>query len=207
MLVGTLEVEVSGPAEVVALLQHGAVRAARVDPHVKCVGAALELIGGRPVGRKFDAVEDFSGCLLEPKIGAFGGYFGCDAADHLGVDVALAVGIVECRDRHTPGALAADAPVRAVLNGRTDAVLAPARDEIHVVERFECALAVTALVERDEPLVDRTEDNRRLGAPAVRVAVVDFLFRDQGAVLSYDLEHAEVGGRWLLRLVEHGEAN
>ena len=120
--------------------------------------------------------------------------FGCYRADHAGIDESVAVGIVERGDRHAPGALAANAPVRTVLHGRADAVLAPGGDKVDLIEAVQRALAVAALVERDEPLIHCTEDDGSLGAPAVRIAVLDLFLGDQRAIGGNDFKYANIGG-------------
>ena len=47
--------------------------------------------------------------------------------------------------------------------------------KVHILECLECALAVAAFVERDEPLIHRAKNHGSLGAPAMRVAVGDGL--------------------------------
>src|SRR5262249_46302145 len=93
------------------------------------------------------------------------------------------------RDRHTPGALARDAPIRATFDHAVDAFLAPGRIPVDVVaDRLECARAQSFLIHADEPLRRRTEDHRRAVAPAMRIAVCDLLAREQYAALAQDVD-------------------
>ena len=86
----------------------------------------------------------------------------------------LAALAVEGQDRHAPHALARDGPVGAVRDHVVDALLAPARDPLHVAcgspSSARCA-AAPCLVERDEPLLGGAEERRVLAAPAVRIGV------------------------------------
>ena len=90
---------------------------------------------------------------------------------------------VERRNRHTPRALARDAPVRAIGHHIEDAVAAPRRNPFHLVidgmlRRFAqrprrpvLAPDGRVAVHPDEPLGGREEDHRVVAAPAVRVLV------------------------------------
>ena len=79
----------------------------------------------------------------------------------------------EQRDRHAPGALARDAPVRPVLDHAGDALLAPGRRPLHFLDVAQRVRAQALLVHADEPLRRGAEDHRRLVAPAMRIAVLD----------------------------------
>ena len=85
----------------------------------------------------------------------------------------------EQRDRHAPGALARDAPVRAGRDHAVDALLAPGRDPLHALDLAQRVLAQPLLVHADEPLRRGAEDHRRLVAPAMRVAVAQRLLVQQ----------------------------
>ena len=62
--------------------------------------------------------------------------------DRRGEHRFAAAGAVERRDRHTPGALARDAPVRAVRDHVVDAVVAPGRNPLDpLVDRVKGGLA------------------------------------------------------------------
>ena len=58
---------------------------------------------------------------------------GGGVADDLGVEDGFAFRVVERRDRHAPGALAADAPVGPGLHRAFDAVDAPVWNPLHAV--------------------------------------------------------------------------
>ena len=105
----------------------------------------------------------------------------------------------EHRERHAPGALARDAPVRARLDHAGDALLAPARDPAHAADRRQRIAAQSRLLHAEEPLRRRAEDHRRLVAPAMRVAVVIRLEMDQPPALAQRLDDLRVR-------IEHREA-
>ena len=49
--------------------------------------------------------------------------------------------IVECRNRHAPGALPGDAPVGAAFDCSFDAAFAPSGDPLHTINRIQSTLA------------------------------------------------------------------
>lgn len=109
-------------------------------------------------------------------------------------DLLAAVGAGVAGDRHAPVALAADAPVGTLLDHGTDAVGRVGRIPLDVLtDLLASLLTQTRLVHRDKPLVGSTEEHRVLTAPAVRVAVRDFLLEDQGAALAQELDDVRVG--------------
>ena len=97
------------------------------------------------------------------------------AADDAGIENGFAVGGIKRGNGHAPRALAADAPVGPGLNSALNAVLAPGRHPVDGIDRAECGLAKAIVVDVDEPLVHAAENDGRLAAPAVWVAVRVFL--------------------------------
>src|ERR1017187_10564407 len=109
-------------------------------------------------------------------------------ADDLRIEDWLAFRVVERRNRHAPGALAADAPVGPRLHRAFDAVDAPVGNPLHAVnlgERFlsegssrrESALIISGIgserthvrcymVNLNEPLIHCAENDGRLATPA-----------------------------------------
>ncbi len=173
MLVGALQVEVGRKRQILALPQHGKVGHAGVEPHVQRVGH-LFIIGGiaaEQLGRiqfipgvdapLFDAPRD-----------------GLDEAGAVRVQFA-AFPVHEQRDRHTPGPLARDAPVRPVLHHAGDARLPPVRYPFDLPDLAQCRRAQVILLHADEPLRRGAEDDRRLVPPAVRITVPELLFVQQ----------------------------
>ena len=87
----------------------------------------------------------------------------------------------EQRQRHAPGALPRDAPVRPPLHHAGDALLAPARHPAHLADLLQGGAAQAFLVHAHEPLRRGAEDHGRLVPPAVRVTVHVGLVPEQAA--------------------------
>src|SRR5690554_7169491 len=66
------------------------------------------------------------------------------------------------RDRHAPGALTGDTPVRALLKHGFDTVLAPTRNPADALDGFQGIGAQVELVHADEPLGGGPVDQRGL---------------------------------------------
>ena len=107
-----------------------------------------------------------------------------------GVHDGLAVGIVENGQGHAPGALAADAPVRATLDGAVDAIAAPGGQPVHGVDGLQGIGAEVA--DADEELLHGAEDDGRLRAPAVRILVNVGRVAQQRAFALQELDDAFV---------------
>ena len=105
--------------------------------------------------------------------------------------------------RHAPGALAAEHPVGPCFHHRMQAVAARFRHPIDLVDASQCAFAdglavlvqpvADNLVDRGKPLRRVAVDHRRLGAPAMRVAVLDLATRQQPADLNQLVDDRAVG--------------
>ena len=96
-------------------------------------------------------------------------------------------------DRHPPGALTRNTPVRAIVHHAFDARLTPGRTPLDGVLNFIHRLIQQAcLIHADKPLRRRTENNRRFMAPAVRVAVRDVGFFHQCTALIQNAQYTEV---------------
>ena len=125
MLIGPLEVQVDRHAHVRPLLAHRGEGARRVEPHVEDVGLlaqrglrrtrALQALRSEALqGRRYQTpAPSFSTASATLSISS-------------GLDDRLAAVLAERdRDGHAPRALAADAPVRPVLQHAADALAAP----------------------------------------------------------------------------------
>ena len=178
MLVGAFQVQVGRPGQA-ARLQHEGVGGAAFEPHVHDVHHLL--IGG---GVAAGAEEAFGGRGI-PAIRPFLGEGFHDAGHHRGVAQRLAAGALhEHGDRHAPGALAADAPVRTGGDHAADAVAALVGHEIGVGDGLERLGAdVLRPVHADEPLRGGAEDQRRLAAPGMRVGMRKLATGEQAAGL------------------------
>ena len=63
-------------------------------------------------------------------------------------------------DRHAPGALARNAPIRPAVNHAGDAGLAPIRNPTHAVDGFQGGIAQAGLLHGNEPLRRGAERDR-----------------------------------------------
>ena len=165
VLVGALQVQVGRrAAERGVGRQHGAVGAAGIEPHVERV-RGLHVVGG---GR----AQQLLGLQIEPGVdAALLDAFGDPLQQRRRVRVQpAAVAAPEQRDRRAPGALAADAPVRAGFEHAAHAFAAPPGMPVDRRRRRQRPLA-QAVVQAHEPLFRGAEEQRRVVAPAVRVAV------------------------------------
>ena len=98
----------------------------------------------------------------------------------------------EQRERHAPHALARDTPVGTIGDHVADAALAPRGHPFHFADLAQRAFAQASLLHADEPLRSRAEDDRRLVAPAMRIAVLESFFVQQRAALLQDCDHVFV---------------
>ena len=181
MLVGAFKVEVSRPVQVLMLGADGEVTGAGIDPHVERVGALAEILG--PGGGNGGAGEDFLDGGGPPPIATTRGDLLGDVTDDGAVEIGFALGRrIESRDRHAPGALTRDAPIRTAFKGGADTVLTGSRDPLHVADGGEGLLPQVTAIKADEPLVERAEDDGRLGAPAMRIRMFEALCLEQRAL-------------------------
>src|SRR5690554_763815 len=112
----------------------------------------------------------------------------------LGVRVQLLGFLMDKQgDRHAPGALTGNTPVRALLKHGFNTILAPARNPANALDGFQGVSAQIELVHTDEPLGGGPVDQRGLGSPAVRVAVAEFLGAHQFAFTLQGGAHRLVG--------------
>ena len=201
VLVGAFQVEVGGPVRrpvaAVAVLRRARIQGegvgrAAVEPDVQDVRDLF-------IGRGVEVTEEVAVGRGEPDVGAVFGHGLGDAGVHVCIDQRLARRLVdEHGQRRAPRALAADQPVGSALDHRADAVLARRRMEIGGVDRSErrAAQGLAAfdrLIHADEPLRRVPEDHRRLGAPAVRVGVLQTAAREQVSGLDQLVHHRAVG--------------
>ena len=117
VLVAALEVEVGGPAQVRARLEHGRVADAGLEPHVEDVGLLDAAVVPAAAGQRRAGRQELLGRALEPGVGALGRRTARSTRsnDRVVEQQRLAALLaVEDRDRHAPGALARDAPVGPV---------------------------------------------------------------------------------------------
>ncbi len=196
VLVRALEVEVRRPGQATVTQREGVGRAA-LEPHVDDVHHLL-VVRRVPAG-----AEEAGGRRREPRVRAIRREPCHDAGDDRRVTQRLAGGAVdEDRDRHSPGALAADAPVGAAGDHGADAVAALRRHERRHRDGGQRAGAdLVRPVQADEPLRRGAVDQRRLGPPGVRVGMHEPAAPDQPARRLQ--RRADRGGR--LEDVDAGE--
>ena len=179
VLVGAFEIERRRPGLRRVALEHVGMRGAGVEPHVEDV-ARLFVVRGVATG-----TEEARRVRREPDVGAVFRHRVGDAVDRGGVAQRFAGPPVdEDGDGHPPGALARDAPVRAVFDHRAQALFPRRGVELRGLDGRERALAQPRRVHIDEPLRRVAEDHRLLRAPAVGVAVAVALAREQRARLA-----------------------
>ena len=129
---------------------------------------------------------------LPPNIGTVLGDQGLDVLQGVGVEQHLATGaVIEDRDGHAPGALAADAPVAPLPHHAFNAVAATGRQPFHRVDGAEGVLAEA--LHRGKPLLRGAEDRRFFGAPVVGVAVFVAFFGQERLGLLQSRDDRGVG--------------
>ena len=151
------------------LVADGHVRNAGVDPDVERV-AALRVPCGRPSAAAISSSSSSNQTFVP-----LGHQLG-DLEDRFRIEERLAFGGIEHGQRHAPGALARDAPVRAATRRCRRSGCGPT-PAVHstLVDLFERLAA--QVVERDEELLDGAEDDRRFRAPAMRIGMLVNLVR------------------------------
>ena len=184
MLVGGFEVDVRREAQFRALLEHGGMGNAGVEPDVERVVAP-----GGPFGQP-DGLRPPCVVLFKPEVGAVRFHQIGDFADDGGVQDRLALGAVEHRERHAPAALARDAPVGPRFHGPVDAVAAPVRNPVDGVDLGERLFAQR--IDADEELFERPEDHRRFGAPAMGIRVGVALLAQERTAGAQEFDHLGV---------------
>ena len=187
VLVAALQIEVGRVAQA-PLLQHPGPGGAGIKPHVHGVGALAPLrrLGG------MDRWQQAGLIALPPHIGAVLGDQALDVAEGGPVEQHLAgFAVVEDGDRHTPGALAADAPVAPLAHHGLDPVAAAGRQPLHLGDRLQGGAAEA--LHRGKPLLGGPEDGGLFGAPVVGVAVLVALLQQQGAGGLQGLDDRRIG--------------
>ena len=139
--------------------------------------------------------------MLVPSIGAFFSEPAKYPAQGFEVVELLAASLTkENDDGDTPESLAGYAPVGSLLDHFVDAVFAPRRNPLHVVNFLECLLSqgfrctVSGLIHFDKPLLGGPEDNRIVTAPAVRIAVLVGVMPQQRTPIAQELYDDRICG-------------
>ena len=179
-LIAALHVQIGGPMQLRALLQHRHMGGAGVEPDVHDVLILLEFDAAALAG--ITCGKDLAGLIFVPGVAALAAEQIAHRLDGLVGDVILAALLaVESRDGNAPGALAADAPVATVAHHAHHAVMAPAGEPLYLVDGLINVLLEG--VDGAEPLIGGPEDDGAVAAPAVRILVAHVLHAQQMAAL------------------------
>ena len=183
MLVRAFAIEVGADALAVARLDHEGVGRARIEPDVENVGDRLVIVEAVAVAEQGLMVG------AEPGVGAALVEGVEDAAvDGRVLQIVAGLAVDVERDRHAPGALAADHPVGPPLDHRAHPVPRFLRHPAGLVDRLRArsrAALGSPAVHRDEPLRRAAVDDLGLGAPAMRIGVLEIgAGREQAAGLA-----------------------
>ena len=205
-----LALDMGESRKVPRVFQYKGMRRAGIEPDVENIVDFLPALIGEL------AEEAFARTRRVPGIGALV-LEGLDDADvDLGIlqDVDRTVWLLpeEQRDRHTPGALARDYPIGPALDHAGDAVLAGRRHPARRLDRGQRAMPqrvvvpLNILIHRNEPLRRIAEYHRLLGAPRMRVLMLQARAREQHAGVDQSLDHRLVGVALLALLGEYALA-
>ena len=186
VLVGTFQVQVRRLADATRR-QHCLMGDAGIEPDIQDVGDAVVL-------RRFIA-QQFGGVQRIPHVHAFAFDPVRNFAHQFHAARMRLSGFAmhEQRDRHAPGALARDGPVRPSLDHAGDARLAPLRIPGHRFDGGQRVASQMGLVHRNEPLRRGAEHHRRPVPPAMRIAVGKRGGRQQVTAAAQGFDEGVVG--------------
>ena len=144
--------------------------------------------------------------MREPRIGPTGLNRRDDARIDGFVAQGFAGGLINKHgERCAPIALTADQPVGTGFDHATDAVASGIGEELRIgygLDGFETKLVFT--IHADKPLSRIAEDDRRLGPPAMRIAMVNTTARQQVSGFDQLVHHRLVGVAEFPRLLAFG---
>ena len=201
VLVAALQVHVRRPAVLRPAPEHRQVAGAGIKPHVQNVSLLAEA-GLAAVGAARSLRQQVFGGVAIPGVGALALEPLHRLAQHGDVGEFLSAALaVENRNGNAPHPLAGDAPVGPGLDHSVDAILAPRRHPLHLFDFFQCPLPQPVVLQVDEPLLGRAEDERVMAAPTMRIGVLDFLRAHQMAALAQQSNNVGVGLEDLLAAI------
>ena len=176
VLVRALQVEVRRGSQALALFQAAGVGDARVEPDVQGV---LDLV----VMSRLGDTDQVRGLQLEPGLDALALHLPRHRLNQLRRARMQGAGLLvdQQGDGHAPGALARDAPVRAVAHHGLDAGTAPVRGPGDALDLAQGGVPQALPLHADEPLGGGAEDDGGLVAPAMGITVGEAGRLDQGA--------------------------
>src|SRR6202050_4352741 len=165
MLIRTFQIQIDGGGNLRTQRPDTLERQAGVNPNIHDVRNLGIVLG---VGADQILRVELKPCLDAARLHAPRGLF-----DELrSARMQLAAHLVdEERNGYAPGALAGNAPVRAILQHAGDALLAPRGSPGHLLNVAQRVRAQPLRIHADEPLRGCAEDERGLVAPTVRIAV------------------------------------
>ena len=191
MLVTAFEVHSNRPGKLRTLCSNSHVRGTAIEPYVHDVGFLMEVLAAAFRADSAFRQQLFSSMSPPCVTALFFEPVSNGVNSSLVNQMLAAVVAVEYRDRYAPYALTADAPVMTVANHVMNTLLAPGRNPLNIVDRFQCV--ITEAVDRSEPLRGCAENNRVFAAPAVCILVLDVLFTQQAVQLSQIFQYRDVG--------------
>src|SRR5215217_7060861 len=173
MLVGTFEIDVGGPMKIAALLENEGMGAAGFEPNIENVVDLFPIAGIIDETRQKTRMR----AVRKPGVRTLALEGRGDLLIEAGVTKNFAARSVnEDSDRHAPGALAGDHPIRPRLDHAADAIAALRRYPVDLVDRGERLLAKAmrrAIAHGNEPLRGIAEDDRLLRAPGMGILVLE----------------------------------
>ena len=162
-----------------------------IEPAIQGVG----LFGEMPAAavRAGEAVrKQFCSFTLKPGVAALCLKNLCNGLDALlRAYRFFTIFTVEHRNRQAPTALTGNAPVAALANHGAHAFLTPGREPTDIFTGGNCLILEG--IHGAEPLRSRTENNRLLAAPAMRIAVRNVLRGEQHAALLHICGNDRIG--------------
>ena len=183
MLIGAFEIKIGRITQVVTATQYGLVTDTGVKPDIEGVVNLVVLIGfiTEQVPR-IEIVPGIHSIALNQQSNLF------NQCRCIGVQLA-AFSVNKQGNRHTPGTLARDTPVGAVLEHGLHARLPPLGEPLYFFDFGLGGIEQAVLRHADKPLGRGAENQRRFGAPAVREAVGDFAVGQQVLALAEQLDN------------------
>ncbi|MCY1500632.1 hypothetical protein D9M68_346800 [compost metagenome] len=202
MLVRTFEIDVGRPLQVRTVFERKGVGRTGIEPDVEDVHDLVPLFVVVVVSE-----EAILGTFGKPGVRTFLLESVEDAGVDGLVDQDLTLVVGKDRDRHAPGALTREHPVRASLDHRAQAVLAGAGNEAGVVDRrkrtrTQRRSVAERLVHIDEPLRCVAEDHRLLGTPGMRIGMLQAAAGKERMTGDQRLDDAIVGVALLALVVD-----
>ncbi len=169
MLVRAFEIEIRRPVRISAAFDRKGMRAPRIEPDIEDVGDLLVIVGIMAVA------EEIGVRTREPGVSAtFGDQVGDALVDGFVLQRHTRGLVDKHRQRRAPVALPRNEPVRTRLDHAADAIAAGFGEELRRVDGHRRLVPQRVIaVHADEPLWCIAEDDRGLGAPRMRIGVLD----------------------------------